>query len=234
MTFKIFRFHSYEYKPSLVRKRKTKLKILTDKYEKLFLKLIDKEELSYDEDMLYLNAFNDVKKYLVSGLLINIQKNYSSKKPIEQKLETLFNQYRFFYDDRNEFLFRVRDEFEEICEELIYSSLGYGKGNKVFDREKENANFISFLSIQLFYAVLNNIERKVNSIKISKDSVKEDLLQEDISEKISKEEEIIILLRDKNINNAVDERTFIEIKNILLNKESIPENLEGIIKYILE
>ena len=234
MTFKIFTFHTYEYKPSLDRRRKTKLKVLTDKYEPLFLKLINKEELTYDDDMLYLNAFNDVKKYLVSGLLINIQKDYNNKKPIEQKLEALFNQYRYFYDDHNEFLFRVRDEFEEICEELIYSALGYGKEDKTFKKKNKDSNFISFLSIQLFYSVLNTLEKKVNSIKKSKISIKDEMEQEDISDKISKEEEIDILLKEKNIESSVDKKTFIEIKNILINNESIPDNLSGIIKFILE
>jgi len=229
MKFKIFVFNTYEYKPTLKRKRQTKLKLLTDKYEKLFLKLINKEDLTNEEGLLYLNAFTDVKKYLVSGLLINIQKNYDQKKPVEKKLETLFNQYRYYFDDYNEFIFSIREEFEDLCDNVIYAALGYG-GDK-FVKKGENSNFISFLNMKLFYAALNSLEKRVNSIKVVKEELRSEVV-ETVDEQISKEEEINILLKEKNIKDSFDEETYSEIKDILVNDKEIPDNLIGLFKFI--
>ena len=218
------------YKPR--GKRSSILRTLNKEYEEVFLKILNKEDLTNEEDQIFLKGFDEVKSYLVSSLLRNIEKKYESKKPIEQKMSTLYNQYKYLYPELSDFMYRIREDLETLCEGSIYSAIGFG--NNSFNKQDRESNLILFISNSFFYDVLNFLEKNVNSLNNEKFVLNESIENNNIKEEDNyiKIIEIEELLKEKNIKESVGEDMYNEIKEVLINENSIPEHLIEIIKYI--
>ena len=225
--FKYKKYHHYKSQ----NKKESILKKLTNKYENIFLKILNKEELSNEDGILFMKGFEDIKKYLISSLLKNIEKDYDTKKPIEQKLTTLYNQYRFLYPEFDDFMFRIKEDLNTICEGSIYSAIGFGE--KSFIKQNNQSNLILFINNMFFYDVLNFLEKNVNSLKNEKF-----ILDESLNDTFSEERNLINgmeidnLLKEKNILDSLGQDIYDEIKDVLLKEKQIPDHLEEIIKYI--
>ena len=226
----LFRYKKYEYSKSKS-PRESKLQKLTNKYELILLKVLKKEDLSNEEGKLLLEGLNEIRNYLVSSLLINIDKKYDKKKPIEQKLSTLYNQYMYLYPEFQDFIYRIREDLNTICEGSIYSAIGFG--DKSFTKQDSQSNLILFIHNMFFYDVLNFLEKNVNSLKNEKF-----ILSETLNDTSKEERELIILLEveqlleSKNILDSVGKDLYEEIKEVLIKEEDIPSHLIEIIKYI--
>lgn len=227
-----FKYKKYEYIPGSSSKQ-SKLEILTEKYETVFLKILNKEELSCEDAEIYLKGFDDIKSYVVTSLVMNMQKkDYDGKSPIEKKLYTLYKQYMYLYSDYQDFLFRIREELDEICATSIYSAIGLG--GKAFNKSEENSNLILFINNSFFFNVLNFLDKKVNSLKYSKEEAKEELGNIDKNEEaMLKELEVETLLKEKNIKESIGEDMYVQIKEALISEE-VPSHLEEVIKYIMQ
>jgi len=226
----LFKYKKYEYTKSKS-KKESRLSILNNEFEEVFLKILNKETLSNEENQLFLSGFNEIKKYLVSSLLLNINKSYENKKPIEQKLSTLYSQYMYLYPEPDDFIYRIREDLDILCENSIYSAIGLGK--KSFNKENSDSNLILFINNMFFYESLNFIEKNINNLKNEKVNLTNDL--GDITKNedfIIKEVEVEELLKSKNILDSVGSDMYEEIKEILLKEEDIPSHLEEIIIYI--
>lgn len=229
----IFKFKYNKYKYSKSTNKESKLKKLTNKYEEVFLKILNKEDLSPSEGKLFMEGFSDIKKYIVSSLLMNIDKPYESKKPIEKKLYTLYNQYKFLYPEFQDFMFRIREELDVICEDSIYSSIGLG--DKSFNKQDKESSLILFTNNMFFFNVLNFLEKNVNSLKNEKIILTNSMEDIDMEEeKILKSIEIENLLKEKNILNSMGQDMYNEIKEVLISEDGIPDHLIEIIRYLKE
>ena len=223
----IFKYRKYKYSEDKL----SKLDKLSQEYEELFLRILEKDNLSYDDGQKFLIGFDKIKKYLTGSIILNIKKDFDSKTPIEKKLSTLYNQYMYMYPDFQDFNFRVQEEFMDICEGTIYSSIGLG--SKKFKKLDEDSNLILYINKMFFYDVLNFLDAKVNNLKKAKEVVTE--LTKDLDKhenEMIKEVEVDKLLLEKNIKDSVGEDIFQQIRETLLNEEDIPPHLEELIKYI--
>lgn len=226
-----FKFKKYNYIPSYEKKTSSKIEYLNQTYEFLFLKYIkDKKSLNNEEKEKLYEGINNISLYIIRGLFYQILENYNSKTPIEKKLEALYNVAKKQYNDNRLFESYLEEELKIMAEDTIYESIGMIEG-KIFKKEKENSNFISYLKKQLFYKFLNFLEKRINNFK----NCVLDLERLELSclDKLEKEEFISDLIEDSNLSNCLNKDILEKIKESLIN-ESFEKDIIPYIEFLIE
>jgi hypothetical protein len=219
-----FKFRKYNYIPSYEIKTSSKIEYLNKTYEYLFLKYIkDKDSLNNEEKEILYEGIKAISFYIIKGLFYQILENYNSKTPIEKKLEALYNVAKQQYNDNRNFEEYLEEELIIMAEDTIYESIGMIEG-KLFKKETEKSNFISYLKKQLFFKFLNFLEKKINNFKNCVLDL--EMLELSCLDKMEKEEFISDLIEDSNLSNCLSKDILEQIKENLINehfeKEIIP------------
>lgn len=217
-------FKRYQFKPSFEIKTKAKIIQLTEKYELICLKAINKEKLTSEENYLLMDAINDIKEYTTQGIFFKMTENYNSKLPIEKKAETLFNQLLNLYSYTGDPYSSVKIEIEELVLDTIYGALGYDKAIKPFIKQKENSYLIKYIQSLLFYKILNFLEEKTNSLKQARE---DDVYKNETHS----ENDLFIALEESDLKESIPEDVYNELKEAIL-KESYPKHLIPYIQFL--
>lgn len=153
----MFKFKSYNFIPSYDYKNKSMLQSLTEIYQPLFIKYINKE-IFKDEEITLMNGIHAVTSYIIVGLEYRIKEDFQSKTSVEKKAQSLLNILKYY--SNNEFRFLSKEDVRSLAEDTVYEALGMITG-KQFKQISNSSNFILYCKDLLFYKFLNYLEKRV-------------------------------------------------------------------------
>lgn len=215
-----FKYPKYKYTPSFEYKTNSKLVVLKNKYQNLFLSFIENKEI--DNVILY-EGIKEISNYITEGIFYQLQEDYQSKSSLSKKIEVLINKTLENYS-----IDELRKEILMLAEESVYESIGLGNSNNVFKQTTPNSNLILFTKNKLFFKVINYLSNKTNIENHLLFNVEE----RDTVEQIEREDYIDDLLDRSRLSKALDKTVINRIKECLLN-ESIESDIESYIEFLI-
>lgn len=219
-----FKLKKYSFKPSYDAKNISKIKLLNNNYEELFMKYIKKEKFSIEEEKALYEGIKEISLYVKSAIYFQIVESFNSKLPIEKKAFILFEKLKNQYEERfKEF---IDEEFIILAEDSVYEAIGMVDSKNVF-KKQEKSNIISFIKNVMFYKVINFLENKVNSFKNLE--INFDLISEDDFE----EEFIDNLLIESNLKKSLNEDLYNRLKEGLL-KRDLDKDLFPYVNFLID
>lgn len=213
---KLFKFKTYNYKPSDKAKSKLEIAKLTGKYEHLFLAQINKRLRKEDEAEFY-EGLNNVKRYIHKTILFKLN-NFNEKydSPIERKAATLYGKAKHIFED-------IDTELKELITDAIYDSLGFGKEGKAFSKKNSTSYFIKYTINNAFYKILNYLDSKVNTIEQEKEDISDYYSQPYQGDNsLLEEHDIDSLLEQSKFKKALPADIYEKVRQCLINRE-IPD-----------
>jgi hypothetical protein len=208
----------FDYKPSYEEKKYAYIVFLTKEYEPIFLKTINKEKLTLEEQKKLLEGINKVEGYILKSIKFKIQEEYSLKNGLEKKLETLYKNLLKYEDHLN-----IDIQFKELIKEEIYKSLGFLSEDKSFIKKNKNSFFIKYIQVSVLYSIINYLEEKLEGIKLE--------LNKEIEDD-SNEEEVDYILEKSGLKKSLQEDILIELKNVLLRKEEVTKEIVPYLEFL--
>lgn len=118
-----------------------------------------------------------------------------------------------------------------MAEDTIFESIGMIEG-KLFHKETEKSNFISFLKKELFFKFLNFLEQRINNFKNGVLDL-ENNLELSCLDRIEKEEYINDLIEDSNLSHCLSKDIIEKIKENLIT-ENIEKDIVPYIEFLIE
>lgn len=219
-----FRLKKYSFKPSYDAKNISKIKLLNNNYEELFIKYIKKEKITINEEIELCNGIKEISSYVKSAIYFQIVESFNSKLPIEKKAFILFEKLKLQYEDKfNEF---IDEEFTLLSEDSVYEAIGMIDSKNTF-KKQEKSNIISFIKNIMFYKVINFLENKVNSFKGLE--INFSFIIEDNEE----EEYIDNLLIESNLKKSLNEDVYNRLKEGLL-KRDLDKDLIPYVNFLID
>jgi len=189
----------YKYIPSFEAKEETYLLYVKKHIQPIFIKYIkDKHSVTKEEKEILFSELENIKKYIEKWIIYEIKEDFNKKNKIEQKLETLHNKLKYFYENVLQMNFDLF--FEENLEFMIESTLldviNPVNTQYIFD-EKRYSNFMYWIHSIVFYKILNFLDNELLKYEEEKSMLENDftysfidaetLLEEKDWEKIVKE-----------------------------------------------
>lgn len=225
----LFKFKQYKYKPSFEIKTTSKIKSLKDKYEDIFLRYInDKNSLNKEEIEKLYSGIKEISLYIKTGMFYQLLEYYSSKTALSRKIEVLFYKAKQQYNGKEEFQDFIEEEILILAEDAIYEGLGLSEGIK-FNKTEENSNMILFFKNKLFYKLLNFLENRVSNFQ----NLSFFLLNEDEEDLLEKEDFINKLIKDSNLEAAINPDIILRLKEALMFN-NIDEDLIPYVEFLVE
>ena len=184
----VLNFQKYKFVVSYDKKTESRLGVIIQTYESVFLKYIkDRKSLTKEEETLLKDGINDIRKYVVFGLIYHLAFKPNKNNPLDRECLYYMNLAKKFYS-KDYYQELLEDETMILAEDAIYESLGVipGKEHKAFVKLTERANIVSYIQGIFYYKFLEflkshigayhnmgNISDETDSMKVIKDENRE-------------------------------------------------------------
>jgi len=207
---------------------------LTKKYEPVFLKFINKEELSSEEKEFFHKGLLDVKDYVV-GSIIKAMEGATGFSSMEKKMVVLS---KIFLSQRDSGDSLLQVIVEDITISELYLALGIDKNlqkdsKKIFKKQKEEGSyFIKYVKSRVFFSVLSYLEKDIKSSLSSKQNLDSVFNEESITTDIEFKNEIKDVFEKTRLSKALPEDVLLGFEKAIQTREQLSlfsEHLEYIL-----